>query len=191
MTYPPQQGGPQWGPPPGPYQPGYGPPPNQPGYGVPPSPYPPGYGPPPKKRRTVLWIVLGCVALLLVAGIGITGFVAPGFFVNHDRPIGAPGNLDARTMLDQFVAKLNARDGEGAAQYGCESGDAHMFQSIRTTLVGPDQTGYRVANIEPEGGTTVMTEIDYSYTSDPSSTGEIRPILRQGPDGGFCIFGII
>jgi hypothetical protein len=60
MTYPPQQGQP------------YGGYPGQPGP----------YGRPPKDRAPVIATVIFLVAVL--AGVGITGFVAPGFFLGDD-----------------------------------------------------------------------------------------------------------
>ncbi|MBB5954084.1 hypothetical protein FHS29_000654 [Saccharothrix tamanrassetensis] len=55
----------------------------QPGYGQQQNPYgQPGFGPqqpPAKKSGAVLWVVVALV-VLVVAAVGITGFVAPGFF---------------------------------------------------------------------------------------------------------------
>lgn len=67
MTYPPQQGQP------------YGGYPGQPGP----------YGPPPKNRAPVIATVIFLVAVL--AGVGITGFVAPGFFLGDDDKSGGGG----------------------------------------------------------------------------------------------------
>ncbi|RKT55904.1 DUF4333 domain-containing protein [Saccharothrix australiensis] len=65
----------QWGQQPGQY--------GQPGYGQQPNPYgQPGFGPqqpPAKKSGAVLWVVVALV-VLVVAAVGITGFVTPGFF---------------------------------------------------------------------------------------------------------------
>jgi hypothetical protein len=79
MTYPPQQGQPYGG---------------YPGQAGP-------YGPPPKNRAPVIATVIFLVAVL--AGVGITGFVAPGFFLGDDDksgsasddsgPGGGPGGL--------------------------------------------------------------------------------------------------
>ncbi|WP_433273262.1 DUF4333 domain-containing protein [Actinosynnema sp. CS-041913] len=55
----------------------------QPGYGQQQNPYgQPGFGPqqpPAKKSGAVLWVVVALV-VLVVAAVGITGFVTPGFF---------------------------------------------------------------------------------------------------------------
>lgn len=74
MTYPPQQ------------------PPRQPGYGMP-QPYPGGYpagppgpppGPPPKKNTGLIVGIVAAV-VLIVGGVLITGFVAPGFFLSDEK----------------------------------------------------------------------------------------------------------
>jgi hypothetical protein len=52
---------------------GYGQQFGQPSYGQ------PGYGQSPKKSGAMVWVIVGLVVLVLAA-VGITGFVAPGFF---------------------------------------------------------------------------------------------------------------
>ncbi|WP_284747284.1 hypothetical protein [Amycolatopsis sp. RTGN1] len=51
------------------------------GFGGPPAP--------PKQGKTGLWIAIGAVVVLLAA-VGITGFVAPGFFLSKDNNTAAP-----------------------------------------------------------------------------------------------------
>ncbi|MDT7804817.1 MAG: hypothetical protein QOI78_8250 [Actinomycetota bacterium] len=46
------------------------------GFGGPPAP--------PKQSKTGMWIAIGAVVVLVLAGLGITGFVAPGFFLSKD-----------------------------------------------------------------------------------------------------------
>ena len=46
------------------------------GFGGPPAP--------PKKSRTGMWIVIGAAVVVVLALVGITGFVAPGFFLSKD-----------------------------------------------------------------------------------------------------------
>jgi hypothetical protein len=46
------------------------------GFGGPPAP--------PKKNKTGMWIAIGSAVVVVVALVGITGFVAPGFFLSKD-----------------------------------------------------------------------------------------------------------
>jgi hypothetical protein len=60
-----------------------------PGYGNPYPPYPGGYGggfgpPPPPPKKTGVVVAVVAVAVLVLGGLGITGFVAPGFFLSSD-----------------------------------------------------------------------------------------------------------
>ncbi|MBN6035891.1 hypothetical protein [Amycolatopsis sp. 195334CR] len=74
-----------------------------------------GYGtPPPKKGKAGLWIGLTIGVVVLVA-LGITGFVAPGFFLGDDKE-GPEGTTNA------IVAALNTQD--KAAIEGLICGDA-------------------------------------------------------------------
>lgn len=76
MTYPPQQ-------PSGPYPPG---PPSYPGGGYPGGGYPGGFPPgPPLKKNTGLIIGIVAAVVVVLAALGITGFVAPGFFLSDDK----------------------------------------------------------------------------------------------------------
>ncbi|MGW3961932.1 hypothetical protein ACWED2_19065 [Amycolatopsis sp. NPDC005003] len=46
------------------------------GFGGPPAP--------PKKSKTGMWIAIGATVVVVLAALGITGFVAPGFFLSKD-----------------------------------------------------------------------------------------------------------
>jgi hypothetical protein len=54
------------------------------GFGGPPAP--------PKQSKTGMWIAIGAVVVLVLAGLGITGFVAPGFFLSKDNTTAAPAS---------------------------------------------------------------------------------------------------
>jgi hypothetical protein len=115
------------------------------------APYPGGAPVPPRRRRTALWISL-VAAGLFVAVVLVTGFLAPGFFVRHDRsPDSAaassqvpstggpttsrtpfsrsdPAQLqDARQVAEEFLRRLNANviDGSaGAKTMGCPGSES-------------------------------------------------------------------
>ena len=123
--------------------PGWGPPP--PGWGAP----PPGWGPP-RRSRAPLWIGIGS-AVVLVAALLVTGFVAPGFFLSEENTAGgtpvtsssesAPASSAAgepyAVVIDGFIAKVNAGDADGAMRLVC-SGDTVI---VRTRLTKVLATG--------------------------------------------------
>jgi hypothetical protein len=153
MTYPPQ--GPQgpYGQQPDPYgqQPQYGGYPQQPA-----DPYAAGYdqsgqygggfqsgqygglgGPPPKKNTGPIIAVVAIVVLLL-GGLGITGFVAPGFFLSDDKDSSNTGSGGDKTTseekgggsgADAFIETLvaAAADQDASALSDATCGDAESI----------------------------------------------------------------
>lgn len=85
----------------------------QPGYGQ--QPYP-GYGqpggfggPPPAKGRKGLWVGLTIGVVLILAGLGVTGFWAPGFFLSKTSSSSSPGSTP-QSALQGIVDGLNKHD---------------------------------------------------------------------------------
>lgn len=133
MAYPPQQGpyGPQV--PQGQQQ--YGGYPQQPGpYGA----------PPPKNKAPLIASLLFVVALL--AGLGITGFVAPGFFLSDDDDKsggsasdgsasdgGASGGSedpDLKKFAADLVAAANDQDKSALKEFPCDDAGPGVSQAI-------------------------------------------------------------
>jgi len=123
-----QHGG--YGPPPGGYPPGppgYGPPGAQPGgYAPQPQGIPPGgYGaPPPKKSNTLLYVGLGCLALLVLgsvaAGVGWYLFSrsSAGRAIAAGSSAGGAECVKAIACCKAVVAKSS---GDATALAGCEN----------------------------------------------------------------------
>ncbi|MFF4593423.1 hypothetical protein [Amycolatopsis sp. NPDC001319] len=205
MTYPPQQGGqyPQQPYPQQPYAqqpppyPAQQPPnPQQPPYPPQQQPCPqqqwvqPGYPPQPKKRRLLwLWISLG-VVVVLAGGVGITGFVAPGFFLNKNHPVGAARTLAEPQFMNELLGKLNVHDLAGAAAYVCASADESPASLVHGHFADPNVGHYRVREVEPLHEITQFVHVDSDYPGNPMPYSATF-MLRQGPDGGFCLFGVI
>jgi hypothetical protein len=106
MAYPPQQG--QYGA----QQQQYGGYPQQQGpYG----------GPPPKNKAPLVATVIFVVALL--AGLGITGFVAPGFFLSDDKG-GGGSSADGGDSGDAGQGNRPGGIGDGPADPTLRPGDA-------------------------------------------------------------------
>ncbi|MPZ80595.1 MAG: hypothetical protein GEV28_09425 [Actinophytocola sp.] len=75
-----------------------------------------GYGgPPPPRKNTGMIVAIVSIVVLLLAGIGITGFVAPGFFLSDDKKNDAGGGTGGTSSspkegsgADAFIDKLVA-----------------------------------------------------------------------------------
>jgi hypothetical protein len=172
--YPPahgQAGNQQSGyPPQNPYgQPGYPPQGYQP-QGYQPQGYQPqgyqtqgGYGPKPPGNNTGILIGIA-IAVVIIIALGITGFVAPGFFLSKDdKPAAAPPNSSQQepppsssssssssssaggssvqggiAVLQSFVDKLNKQDAAGATALVCpDSLDDVVQLGISRATSGP------------------------------------------------------
>ncbi|MFC0110449.1 DUF4333 domain-containing protein [Kibdelosporangium aridum] len=90
--------------------PGYGQQPQQPygGYGQ--QPQYPGQEPPKKKSGAMLWVIVG-VVVLVVAALGVLGFVTPGFFMTKV--------LDKNAVQQGVVKILDERYGDKATDVVC------------------------------------------------------------------------
>ncbi|MEV6899329.1 hypothetical protein [Amycolatopsis sp. NPDC051372] len=139
-------------------------------------PYGGGYGggpKPPRNSKTGLWIGVAVAVVVVVVALGITGFVAPGFFLSKDssnttaqmqnpvppaqasrpQPTGsrlptdetaAPGtggsaSADGKQIVDDFVAKLNAKDASGARALACKGGSATFKDDVDEAIGGDPQ----------------------------------------------------
>jgi hypothetical protein len=152
QTWDPNQGGQMsgWDQAPGGYSQGFGGPPA-----------------PPKQGKTGMWIAIGAVVVLVLAGLGVTGFVAPGFFLSKDNNTAAPasstsakptapktapkattpsakpstpsgsGASDAKALLQGFIDKLNGGDKEGAIALGCADSKQLLDEWLKTFLKPP------------------------------------------------------
>jgi len=130
------------------------------GWGAPP--------PPPQKSRTGVWIALVAVVVVLAA-VGVTGFVAPGFFLSKSdnasgtgtvatSSVPAPshvpsslpgvptapssgggGNGEGAQVLKQFIDKLNAGDDAGAIAMGCPASQTLIQEWLKRYAKPPRQ----------------------------------------------------
>jgi hypothetical protein len=131
------------------------------GFGGPPAP--------PKKSKTGMWIAIGATVVVVLAALGVTGFVAPGFFLSKDdNTVAAPpssstsakpstpksttkkapttskapssgGGADAKVVLQGFIDKLNAGDNAGALALGCSDSKDLLDSWLKTFLKPPLQ----------------------------------------------------
>jgi hypothetical protein len=88
------------------------------GFGGPPAP--------PKQSKTGMWIAVGAVVVLVLAGLGITGFVAPGFFLSKDDNTAAsPGtSTSAKPTTPKSTPKKSTTPTTKTSTPGSGSGSA-------------------------------------------------------------------
>jgi hypothetical protein len=170
------------------------------GFGGPPAP--------PKKSRTGMWIAIGAAVVVVLAAVGITGFVAPGFFLSKDEgTVAAPpsssasaqpsapkstpkksttpsdkpsGSGEGVAVIKNFVAKLNSGDTAGAIQLGCADKRELLTQSL--DLIKPP------FQLEAAGGSDgdFMAQAEVGGTAGGKNVDGF--IMATNIDGsGFCV----
>ncbi|MER6666525.1 hypothetical protein ABT256_18430 [Amycolatopsis japonica] len=178
MTYPPQpgqpdhgQGGQQY---PGQQQggydqsgaypqqqyPGYG---QQP-YGQNPQQYPQGFGgppAPPKNNKTGLIVGIAAAAVVVIV-LGITGFVAPGFFLGDDK---AGKSSGPESTAQAVVDGINAHDKAALTALKCSNAEQDVVQSIE-----------RVNDVSSAtlDGVTKVSETEYTVAVTVTVEGRAR-----------------
>ncbi|WP_037354017.1 hypothetical protein [Amycolatopsis orientalis] len=172
-------------------------------------------GEPPKSNKTGLWIGIAVAVVVLVA-LGITGFVAPGFFLSKDDkstsqaqpPAPAPsqsseaplpsdssspstdssdapdsggsGSGEARQFINDFLAKLNAKDAAGATAMACQGTESMSKKSIDETTSGdPQLTLGKVT----EGSATTSARLSGTLSGKDASGTMV--VMNRG--GGYCV----
>ena len=95
------------------------------GYGPPP--------PPPRKKNTAAIVAVVAAVVVLLAGLGITGFVAPGFFLSDDDTTAGGGTTTTSTPTTTSSEKPDtdgAEDALTAVADGLDSQDAAALRDI-------------------------------------------------------------
>ena len=118
MTYPQQ---PYGGQDPHAGQSGYG---GYGGYGAPP--------PPPQKKNTAAIVAVIAVVVVVLAAVGITGFVAPGFFLSdsENTPVGGPSTKPTSTSSSEKPSSDGAEDALAAVVDGLDSQDEDALKEV-------------------------------------------------------------
>ena len=166
--------GPQGGPPPPGFQggphPGFQAGPHHPAYG----------GPPPRRRNTGAIIAVAAIVASLVAALGITGFVAPGFLRSDQANPAASDDStsskdDPDAVIQNLVKAANAKNATGMRSLACADAGPNVQTAI-TDIAKTD--GAELADQTRVSGQKVRAVLDISVT------GTARPfevtVVRSG-----------
>ncbi|GAB1510521.1 hypothetical protein [Actinophytocola sp. KF-1] len=145
MTYPQQQQ-------PFPYG-GYGPPP-----------------PPPPKKNTAAIVSVVAAVVLLLAGLGITGFVAPGFFLADDETPTGGGGTPSSTTSSQAPDTSGGEDVLEAVADGLDGQD----KSALRDLACADAESIVDEAIDDADAVTKASLTDTEEVSDDEVTGTVE-----------------
>ncbi|MGB3439083.1 MAG: hypothetical protein WBA97_10065 [Actinophytocola sp.] len=146
-----------------------------PGYG---GPYGGGYGappPPPPKKNTAAIVSVVAVVVVLLAGLGITGFVAPGFFRSDDdgTPVGSPTTTTttssepdgdgAETVLAAVADGLDAQETSALDDLACADAKANVSEAIEDAR---NVTGAELVDTEEVADDEVMGTVEVSVDDE-------------------------
>jgi hypothetical protein len=183
----PQQGG-QYG--------GYDPTaqyPQQPQYGgYPGGQYGGGYGGPPQKKNTGMIVAIVAIVVLVLGGLGITGFVAPGFFLSDDKNNAGGGGSPSSTAnkdsgLDAFVDDLvkaaDGKDKSALRDMTCADADSNVQSAIDDI---DDIDGAELKDTKEEGADKAVATLDITVNGDNADYD--ATLAKDGSD--WCWQGI-
>lgn len=141
--------------------------------------YPPAYqygqgfgGPPapPAKNKTGLLIAIAAAVVVLVA-VGVTGFVAPGFFLSKDKTTAGP-----QQVAQQIVDAINAKDQAALKALKCADAEPDVDQVINGVSAASNATLGQVQKVsESEYRATVTLKVNgrsNTATGTITSAGE-------------------
>jgi hypothetical protein len=182
----PQQGGPQQGGQYGGYdptqqyqQPQYG---GYPGGGQ----YGGGYGGPPEKKNTGMIVAIVAIVVLVLGGLGITGFVAPGFFLSDDQKTGggggdptssAPKDNGADAFIDDLVKATDDRDASALRELTCSDAESNVDAAIDDIS---EISGAELKDTRNEGDDKAVATLDISVDND-NADYEVT-VVKDGKD---------
>lgn len=153
----------------GPHQGGY----PQPGPYGPPGGYPPpGYGPP-RKSNTGLIVGIIAAVVVVLGTLGITGFVAPGFFLSDDDGSGGGGGggqTSAQGAAQAMVAAINAKDAASVRGLRCSTADEDLEQVA--TGLGQIKSAALNGQVQ-ESGETATVSLQVDVGSQVTTNGQL------------------
>jgi hypothetical protein len=133
------------------------------GYGPPP--------PPPPKKNTAAVVAVVAVVVVVLAAVGITGFVAPGFFLSDsDTPVGGPSTKPTTTSSSEKPSGDGAEDALAAVADGLDAQDKDALEEVACAgakaVVGEA--------IDDAGNVTGATLTDTEEVSDDEVMGTVE-----------------
>ncbi|HWM06289.1 MAG TPA: hypothetical protein VNP92_28430 [Actinophytocola sp.] len=151
-----------------------------------------GYGapPPPPKKNTGMIVAVVAIVVLLLGGLGVTGFVAPGFFVSDDKnnagsgggtktSSSAPSEPDtgADEIVEKLVTAADQQDATTLKALACSSAESNVQQAIDDIgeISGAEMTG-----TEEVSDAEVMVKLDIDV-NDGTEEYEAT-VVKDGED---------
>jgi len=149
-----------------------------------------GYPPqPPKKSNTGMIVAIVAVVVLVLGTLGITGFVAPGFFLSDDEKSdsGGGGGDDPKSspqaLADKIVAELNNKNAEGLNALKCATAEPTVTSAIN--MVGDVESAELAGDVQQMDN---QASAQVSITARGTTMTATGTMLKK--DDGWCWQGV-
>jgi hypothetical protein len=163
-------GGYQQPPPTGQYPAGYDPTAQYGGF--PGGQYGGGYGgPPPPKKNTGMIVAVVAIVVLVLGGLGITGFVAPGFFLSDKSdnaggggsPTSSENGAAADDFIDELVKAADDKDSSTLKDLACSDAESNVQQAIDDI---DEISGATLKDTDEKSSSKVVAKLEIVVNSD-------------------------
>ncbi len=148
-------------------------------------PYGGGFGgPPPPKKNTGMIIAIVAIVVLVLGGLGVTGFVAPGFFLSDDKknagggdPTTPAGNGGADAFIDDLVKAADDKDATALRKLTCSDAESSVDGAIDDI---DDISGAKLKDTRNEGDDKAVATLD--ITVDGDNADYDATVVKDGQD---------
>jgi len=144
----------------------------QPQYGgFPGGQYGGGYGGPPEKKNTGMIVAIVAIVVLVLGGLGITGFVAPGFFLSDDKKNAGGGGTTSSTandngadaFIDDLVKAADDQDATALRDLTCSDAETNVNDAIDDIN---EISGAKLKDTKNEGDDKAVATLDITVNGD-------------------------
>jgi hypothetical protein len=143
----------------------------QPQYGgFPGGQYGGGYGGPPQKKNTGMIVAIVAIVVLVLGGLGITGFVAPGFFLSDDKKSAGGGggtttsnDNGADAFIDDLVKAADEQDATALRDLACSDAESNVTEAIDDIS---QISGAKLKDTKNEGDDKAVATLDITVDGD-------------------------
>jgi hypothetical protein len=149
-----------------------------------------GYGGPPEKKNTGMIVAVVAIVVLVLGGLGITGFVAPGFFLSDDKNNaggGGGGTSETSTtqeesgadaFIDQLVEATDTQDASTLQDLACSDAEPNVQSAIDDIN---DVSAAELKDTEEVSDTEVTAIVDVTTTDNDHGDYEAS-VVKNGSD---------
>jgi hypothetical protein len=149
-----------------------------------------GFGgpPPPQKKNTGMVVAVVAIVVLVLGGLGVTGFVAPGFFLSDDKSDNAggggtdtseseqPDGGGAAEFIAQLVEAADGKDSDALTEMSCSDASDNVTEAITDI---DEISGAELGETEEVSESEVKAMVDITVDGE---TGTFETLVVKDAD---------